>query len=215
MRALDGCTEGPPASSQGSGRADFSPASGRALVIHSAIAILIAGLLIAAQAAFIPVKAQLAQVLLNEAWDRSTASGGAERPWPWADFTPVARLGLPGGPGIIALSDAAGESLAFGPTLVSGSAPPGEPGVAVFAAHRDTHFSAIGALVAGDILTVETARGRHSFAVTGSEVVRWDDSGIEPRDGGSPRVALVSCWPLDAQTQGPLRYVVWARLIGE
>ncbi|WP_421994226.1 hypothetical protein [Roseococcus sp.] len=32
------------------------------------------------------------------------------------------------------------------------------------------------------------------FRVTGTEVVRWDASGIEPRQPGRRRV-LATCWP--------------------
>jgi sortase A len=173
---------------------------------------LVAGLLIVAQALFIPAKAGVAQAMLERSWERATR-GEAERPWPWADFHAVGRIGLPDGTWIVALSDAAGESLAFGPTLVAGSVEPGERGVAVFAAHRDTHFAGIGRLQAGDLVTVETPGGLRTFAVTGSEVVRWDASGIEPRDGGPARIALVTCWPLDGAFRGPLRYVVWAEAV--
>jgi len=166
--------------------------------------------MIAAQALFIPAKAQLAQALMEIAWRNTSGDGQAQRPWPWADFSPVARLGFPDGGHLLVLSDAGGESLAFGPTLVAGSVEPGEPGVAVLAAHRDTHFRGVDRLTAGDVLTLETGGKVRSFRVTGSEVVRWDASGIEPRDGGPPRIALVTCWPLDSQFRGPMRYVVWA-----
>jgi sortase A len=46
-----------------------------------------------------------------------------------------------------------------------------------------------------------------AFRVTGMEVVRWDASGIEPRQSGR-QLVLVTCWPLDAITPGPLRYLV-------
>ena len=84
--------------------------------------------------------------------------------------------------------------------------------LAVFAAHRDTHFAFLQGVKAGDPVTVETANGARTFTVTHSEVVRWDQSGIVPNDGGPPRIALVTCWPLDAKAPGPMRYVVWAEL---
>src|SRR5262249_37429299 len=108
----------------------------------SALAILVAGALIAAQSSFIPAKSQVAQVLSAHAWEQQLSTGDRARLWPWADFTPAAKLFFPAQHRtVLALTDAAGESLAFGPTLMAASAKPGEPGVAVFAAHRDTHFS--------------------------------------------------------------------------
>ena len=181
----------------------------------SALALLVAGALIAAQALYIPAKAQVAQVLMSSAWERQLSTGDPARPWPWADFTPTARLSFPAQyQHVIALTDAAGESLAFGPTLMAASAAPGERGVAVFAAHRDTHFAFLRDVKLGDPVRVETTRGIRTFRITRSEVVRWDSSGIVPHDGGPPRIALVTCWPLDAKTPGPMRYVVWAELDG-
>jgi sortase A len=185
--------------------------SGQSTRSLSALAILIAGTLIAAQALFIPAKAQVAQVLMANAWEQQLSTGDPARPWPWADFTPAAKLRFPAqNRTVLALTDAAGESLAFGPTLMAASVRPGEKGVTVFAAHRDTHFAFLGKVKSGDEIIVETPTGSRAFRVTHSEVVRWDASGIHPDDGGPPRLALVTCWPLDARTRGPLRYVVWA-----
>lgn len=180
----------------------------------SALAILVAGALVAAQALYIPAKAQVAQVLMSSAWERQLSTGDPARPWPWADFTPTAKLSFPKqNRSILALTDAAGESLAFGPTLMAASVKPGERGVAVFAAHRDTHFAFLGDVMPGDEIDVQLPHGKETFRVTGSQVVRWDASGIQTHDGGSPRIALVTCWPLDAKTSGPMRYVVWAELV--
>ncbi|HEY7799421.1 MAG TPA: class GN sortase [Hyphomonadaceae bacterium] len=184
---------------------------GRSTRSLSALAILVAGTLIAAQALFIPAKAQVAQVLMANAWERQLSTGDPARPWPWADFTPAAKLRFPAqNRTVLALTDAAGESLAFGPTLMAASVQPGEKGVAVFAAHRDTHFAFLDRVKPDDEIIVETPTGLLAFRVTHSEVVRWDASGIRPNDGGPPRLALVTCWPLEAKVRGPMRYVVWA-----
>jgi len=186
-------------------------ASPRAL---TAMALLIAGALIAAQALYIPAKAQVAQVLMSNAWAQQLKTGDLARPWPWADFAPTAKLSFPAqNRSILAVTDASGESLAFGPTLMAASVKPGTRGVAVFAAHRDTHFAFLKDVNPGDEITVEMRDGPQRFRVTGSQVVRWDASGIHTQDGGAPRIALVTCWPLDAKTPGPMRYVVWAELI--
>ena len=177
----------------------------------SALALLIGGGLIAVQAAWIPAKAQVAQVLMTSAWEHQLETGDPARPWPWADFTPAARLEFPSlGRSVLAVTDAGGEGMAFGPIQMAAAVKPGERGVAVFAAHRDTHFAFLGDLKPGDVVVVETPDGPRTFRVTGSEVVSWDASGIVAHEGGRPRIALATCWPLDAKTQGPLRYVVWA-----
>ncbi len=182
----------------------------------TAMALPIAGALVAAQALYIPAKAQVAQVLMSNAWAQQLKTGDLARPWPWADFAPTARLSFPAQDrSVLAVTDASGESLAFGPTLMAASAKPGARGVAVFAAHRDTHFAFLKDVQPGDEITVEMHDGPQRFRVTGSQVVRSDASGIQTHDGGAPRIALVTCWPLDAKTPGPMRYVVWAELIPE
>jgi sortase A len=177
---------------------------------------LLVGLAVLAHGAAIPAKAALAQVLLERAWSRTLAGDPTSKPWPWADAWPVAvveapRLGARAG----VLSEAGGEAMAFGPMLLSQAATPGAPGVAVMAAHRDTHFAFLKDLAAGDELRVTTRDGdAQLWRVTGGEVVRYDRSGVEP-NGGPPRLALVTCWPFEARTRGPLRYVLWAELAEE
>ena len=212
---LANAKEAPPIAPKPKARRPKEPrhASPRAL---TAIALLIAGALIAAQALYIPAKAQVAQVLMSNAWEHQLSTGDPARPWPWADFTPTAKLSFPGqNRTILAVTDASGESLAFGPTLMAASVKPGTRGVAVFAAHRDTHFAFLKDVKPGDEIAVELQDGARRFRVTGSQIVRWDASGIQTHDGGVPRIALVTCWPLDAKTPGPMRYVVWAELIPE
>ncbi|WP_163583610.1 sortase domain-bontaining protein, partial [Klebsiella pneumoniae] len=62
---------------------------------------------------------------------------------------PVARLSFLGH-GSIALRGGSGQALAFGPGHLDGTPEPGEPGTAVYAAHRDTHFAGLGGLRPGD-----------------------------------------------------------------
>ena len=72
---------------------------------------------------WLPAKAELAQHLLNRAWNRTTEGDAAAKPWPWADTHPVARLALPGsGEPLTVLAGASGRNLAFAPALMDGSA---------------------------------------------------------------------------------------------
>jgi sortase A len=196
--------------SAGDGRGEGRGGGPFALWSVLGVACLIAGLTLAMAALLIPAKAQLAQFLMARAWSRELATGQPARPWPWADFTPVAKLGFPAQHrSVLALTDASGESLAFGPTLLAASAKPGARGVTVFAAHRDTHFAFLARLKPGDAVEVETRDGAVTYRITGAEVVRWNASGIHPHDNGQARLALVTCWPLDANFHGSLRYIVW------
>lgn len=185
----------------------------RRMMNLSAAAIAALGLTIFAQGAWIQAKAVLAQFLLEDAFAESVATGRPVKPWNWADTWPVARIEVPRlGRSAIALAGSSGQALAFGPGHLDRSAEPGEPGTAVYAAHRDTHFAFLGAVKAGDTIEVTRADGRtFTYETTGSEIVRWDNSGISADARGSG-LALVTCWPLDGKTRGPLRYVVHATL---
>lgn len=174
----------------------------------------LAGLGLAAEAAWMPAKAVLAQILLERAFARSLAEGRAVRPWPSTDTEPVARLSLLGH-GSIALRGGSGQALAFGPGHLDGTPEPGEPGTAVYAAHRDTHFAGLGGLRPGDAVTVSRRDGRtFRFRVTGARVAHWDASRLDPAAPGR-HLALVTCWPLDATAPGGLRLIVDAEMDGE
>ncbi|WP_205686808.1 class GN sortase [Caulobacter flavus] len=171
------------------------------------------GLVLCGQGLWIHAKAALAQVLLERAFDQSQRAGGAPvRPWSWADTWPTARIAFPRqDQEVIALDGASGQALAFGPGHVAGTPQAGDRGTAVYAAHRDTHFAVLGEVRPGDPIVVERADGKVArFEVVGAKVVRWDASGLDPQAPGRG-LALATCWPLDAKTRGPMRYVVWAR----
>jgi len=165
---------------------------------------------------WLPLKAALAEELLNRAWSAARQGGEHVKPWPWADTWPVARLSLPPaahtGP-LIVLAGATGRGLAFAPGLLDGSAEPGEPGVAVIAAHRDTHFRALARLALGDRFEIERADGaRLDYAVTSIEVIDTKTESLR-LDANASVVALVTCYPFDALVPGgTLRYVVTGEL---
>jgi sortase A len=67
--------------------------------------------------------------------------------------------------------------------------------------------------MSGDEVVVTRGDGaRFRFRVTGTSVVRWDASGIDPYADGR-HLVLATCWPLDGKFAGPLRYLVHAELI--
>jgi sortase A len=186
----------------------------RPLRFATAAALALLGLWLIGDALYIHAKAALAQILLNRAFAAEIAAGTMVRPWPWADTWPAARIEVPRLKAqAIVLAGGSGQALAFGPGHLERTPDPGEPGIAVYAAHRDTHFAFLGQVEVGDEIVV-TRRDRATvrFRVTGAQVVRWDSSGIEPAAPGR-HLALVTCWPLDAALPGPLRLVVYADLV--
>lgn len=182
-------------------------------LFSTATATAVIGALTALTAAFwIPVKAEVAQILLESAWQSARSGHSQARPWPWADTVPVAKLTIPGlDASWVVLSGASGRNLAFAPTLMDGSARPGEPGVAVIAGHRDTHFEKLRALETGADIVLENTNGEiFRYAVTAIDIVDSRRTLIR-LDADTAILTLVTCYPFDALTAGgPLRYIVHA-----
>ena len=170
-----------------------------------------AGLVLLLQGLWIPAKAQVAQVLLDRAFARSVASGEAQKPWPWADTVPVARIEVERlGVSDVVLSGGSGEAMAFGPTELAG--PPRE--VRVLMGHRDTHFRFLRHLQRGDTLALRGVDGSAArYRVVGFATVRYDRFAY-PVAPARPLLALATCYPFDAVGPGPLRRVVWAERMG-
>ena len=190
----------------------LSPAAhARLLRLGSAGVLLAIGSWHAGHAAWIEVKAQLAQILIRRAWRQESGTGDTP-PWPWADTHPVARLLVPRrGVDTFVLAGASGRTLAFGPGHLDGTSSPGARGNAVISGHRDTHFAFLRRLERGDLIVVEARDGRlRRFVVASTRIVDRSDLTVVA-DVGDTRLTLVTCYPFDAlQPGGPLRYVVTA-----
>jgi len=175
----------------------------------------LAGLILLGQGAYIHAKAALAQVLLERAFANTLATGHETKPWSWADTWPIARIEVKRlGASVIVLAGSSGQALAFGPGHVELTANAGERGVAVYAAHRDTHFRFLKEVAIGDeIDIVRSDGGTFRYRADSTSIVRFDASGIDPLTGGYELV-LSTCWPFDALTSGPERYLLHATMIG-
>jgi sortase A len=140
-------------------------------------------------------------------------AGTPTPPWPWADTQAVAELILPG-QSFVVLAGGSGQALAFAPSHLTGTPLPGEPGLSVIAGHRDTHFSGLGQLAPGQLVTVRRADGsRHHFRITEGRIVDSRTTQLSTK-GPTVRLALSTCWPLDDPVPGgPLRLVVFADVI--
>ncbi|MGR8919227.1 MAG: class GN sortase [Gammaproteobacteria bacterium] len=177
--------------------------------------VLAAGLALAAAwqlgaAGWIVAKAELAQHLLERAWQASDGGRLVVRPWPWADTWPAARLVFERpGRELVVLGGASGRNLAFGPAHVGHSPWPGASGDTIIAGHRDTHFDFLGELLPGDRFALERGGQQHVYRVLEAGVLHERDAGLLAAGGDT--VWLVTCYPFDAIEPGtPWRYVVRA-----
>ena len=183
-------------------------------VILASLVLLAAGAALFGDGLRIKAKAVVAQALMERAWADRQAGAADARPWAWADVTPIARLIGPDGESDIVLSGVSGEAMAFGPGHMAGTPYPGLPGLSVLAAHRDTHFRYLKDIEPGDVVRVETDRGAIiAFRVVETRIVDAADSGLSPI-GDTARIALTTCYPFNAVTRGPLRFVAIAERIG-
>jgi sortase A len=175
----------------------------------------IAGLILFGQGAYIHAKALLAQVLLERAFNETIATGRDSKPWSWADTWPVARIEVKRiGASAIVLAGSSGQALAFGPGHLEFTADAGERGVAVYSAHRDTHFRFLRDVRIGDEIEVTRRDGKiFRYRADSQSVVRFDQFSIDPLTS-SYELVLSTCWPFDAVTSGPERYLLHATLIG-
>ena len=164
---------------------------------------------------WILAKAELAQYLISDAWQRQLVSGEVHKPWPWADTWPVAQLKLDDRKPLVVLRGTSGQALAFGPGLHEASALPSQRGnrrvgTTVIAAHRDTHFRGLDKLRPGMAVQLQGPDGRWQlFRVRGTRVVDSDRESLPLTD--QPGLLLVTCYPFETlQSGGPLRYLVYA-----
>ena len=94
---------------------------------------------------------------------------------------------------------------------VPGTALPGAPGNAAFAAHRDTFFRPLAGIRKGDAVVITTPDAIHRYTVVGTRVVRPSDVSVL-RSGTRSELTLVTCYPFDFVGSAPQRFIVQAEL---
>ena len=189
-------------------------ASTRTLLNLLAILCIIGATILLGKSCWITLKAEVAQVLLHKAFTQSIATGENIKPWSWADTWPVAEIRIPRiGAEAIVLNGATSEALAFGPTWLTDTPKPGEPGTTVIAAHRDTHFAFLKHVAVNDKITLTRTDGlTFNYKVTNMRVAIWNTSQID-RHARGHHLVLSTCYPFDAMTRGVQRYIVEAELV--
>lgn len=175
------------------------------------IVLALAGTVLWGQGAWIHVKAQLGQALLQQAWSDRQHTGQRVAPWPWADTWPVARLrSSRAQTDQLVLAHASGRNLAWGPTHVAPSALPGSSSHSIISGHRNTHFRFLRELQVGDYIDLESLAGNVSYEVVATEIIDLRNEAVllEPE---LARLTLVTCYPFDAiSANTPFRYLVHA-----
>lgn len=179
--------------------------------------LLVLALVFLGTAFYIPAKAKLAQVLLHQAWANTLLHHGqVNKPWPWADTWPVARLLVPSQDiDQIVLHGDRGNSLAFGPGLSLQSFQHRGHSVIMISAHRDTEFHFLKHVAVGEAFFLQNTHAQYQrYLVKQIQIIDSRNGNIRVPDRGKWLI-LVTCYPFDALlTGGSRRYVVTARAIG-
>ncbi|WP_260482810.1 sortase domain-containing protein [Sphingomicrobium flavum] len=173
-------------------------------------ALALSGAALSLHAGWMPAKAEVAQILLHRAFEKGVASDEPVRPWRWADMEVVGRLSHAGlDKKEVILRGGAGQAMAFGPADI----PTRNARVRMLSAHQDTHFRWLQRVEIGDRLRLETiSEGAADYEIIATDIRRFDAFAF-PVDPAAPLLILTTCYPFDAETPGPLRFIVWARKV--
>lgn len=123
---------------------------------------------------------------------------------------PIGRLTAPRlGLSAVVAEGTSGRTLRRAVGHIPGTALPWEDGTVGLAAHRDTFFLRLKDVKVGDTFQLVTPRGRYEYVVRSLDIVTPERADLlEPV--GSPRLALVTCYPFSMIGPAPSRFVVIA-----
>jgi sortase A len=186
----------------------------RKAIACSMVLLFSIGLWQLAAAAWIQGKAFIAQQLLDHAWQETMSDKKAvtQKPWPWADTWPLAKLIVPQHHiEQIILAGDSGSSLAFAPGVSLSGSLPNSQGTTVISAHRDTHFSFLKDIKINETFFLQTLDKTTRYRVYDLQIVDSKIYALQA-DPENQTLVLVTCYPFNAiTTGGSSRYLVFAR----
>ena len=161
----------------------------------------------------IELKAKIAQVLLQQAWNKTLQTGKAYQPWPSFDGKLILLLEIPShNISQVVLNSTSGQSLAFGPSFHEESFLPHERKVTIISSHRDSHGDYIKKLQLGEEIKLQDQYKKwHSYIIDDFFIINVQEEKIT-MENNNQHLLLVTCYPFDAIRSGtPYRYVVSAK----
>jgi sortase A len=118
----------------------------------------------------------------------------------------IPRIGI----SVMVLQGMEEHALILGAGHVPGTPKPGGEGNVVIAAHRDTFFRKVEAILPGDIIQFATVRRTYEYVVESTEIVDPEDTrAMESR--GREELTLITCYPFYYVGSAPKRFIVHAR----
>ena len=120
----------------------------------------------------------------------------------------IPRLGI----SVMILQGTETDTLILGAGHVPGTPLPGSDGNVAIAAHRDTFFRRLKAILADDRIQFATVHGTYEYVVDSTEIVDPEDTRVMESRGRS-ELTLITCYPFYFVGPAPKRFVVHARPI--
>ena len=161
----------------------------------------------------IELKAKLAQVLLQHAWNKTLQTGKYFQPWSSFDGKPILLLEIPShNISQIVLSGTSGQSLAFGPSFHEESFLPHQQKITIISSHRDSHGIYIKKLQLGEEIKLQDQYKKwHSYIIDDFLIINIQEEKIT-MENNDQHLLLVTCYPFNAILSGTsYRYVVSAK----
>jgi len=182
----------------------------RRMAHHGSRALLAAGLLALAYAAYVVIDAHAYQTIEHRRFEAVVAPHALSEPAA-VDGSPIGELRIPrlGLTAVVVQGDS-DAILRRAVGHLADTALPGEAGNVVLAGHRDTFFRPLKHIRAGDAVTVRTARGDVRYVVESTRVVAPTDLRVLEPTGGHT-LTLITCFPFRYLGAAPERFIVLAR----
>ena len=184
----------------------------RSITLLLASVLLLGGVYFCFQFFKIEFKAQVAQTLLQYAWDKTIKTGKNQQPWKSFDGSPVFRLMIPRhGVDQVVLAGTSGQSLAFGPAFHEESNLPGSGGTIALSSHRDSHGAYIKQLKKGDMIKLQDRSQKwYSYTIENFDILNVRSDNILTTNDKEV-LLIITCYPFKGITSDThLRYVVSA-----
>ena len=177
------------------------------------IILFLGGLLLISKSGYYYGKGKVANILLENAWNKSRELNSKVVPWTWADIYPIAKLSIDSVKlSTVVLNNVSGEALAFGVGHLPSSAKPGTNGNIVISAHRDGVFRKLQNVHKNDIIILESTNGVDKYKVneiivTANDDVQWIDN------TESNIITLITCYPFNYIGNSEQRFIIRANRI--
>ncbi len=191
-----------------------------------AIVLMLVGIIVCAQASWLPAKAWLSQHLINASWQQAmkgqqlkqakqqskSSKPIAIKPWPWADTFPIAALDFQRlDKNIVVLNGGDPTTLAFSAGAVVPFNQTDTNSPFVVAGHRDSHFAFLQDIILKDVISLTNAHGRTQlYQVERIDIVDASAAQLAlPADEAN--LVLITCYPFEGISDNEdERYVITA-----